>query len=47
MSVTSLSADRIPTGVYNVDPAHSSVGSAVKHMGIAGLVAHHHQFVTA
>ena len=35
MSVTSLTADRIPAGVYNVDPAHSSVGFAVKHMGIA------------
>jgi polyisoprenoid-binding protein YceI len=35
MSATSLSADRIPAGTYNVDPAHSSVGFAVKHMGIA------------
>jgi polyisoprenoid-binding protein YceI len=35
MSVTTLTADRIPAGVYNVDPAHSSVGFAVKHMGIA------------
>jgi polyisoprenoid-binding protein YceI len=35
MSVTSLAADRIPAGVYNVDPAHSSIGFAVKHMGIA------------
>jgi polyisoprenoid-binding protein YceI len=35
MSVTSLTADRIPAGVYNVDPAHSSIGFAVKHMGIA------------
>jgi polyisoprenoid-binding protein YceI len=25
----------IPAGVYNVDPSHSSVGFAVKHMGIA------------
>jgi polyisoprenoid-binding protein YceI len=35
MSATSLTADRIPAGVYNVDPAHSSIGFAVKHMGIA------------
>jgi polyisoprenoid-binding protein YceI len=35
MSATSLSADRIPAGVYNVDPGHSNVGFAVKHMGIA------------
>ncbi len=25
----------IPAGTYNVDPSHSSVGFAVKHMGIA------------
>ena len=35
MSVTSIIAERIPTGVYDVDPAHSNVGFAVKHMGIA------------
>jgi polyisoprenoid-binding protein YceI len=35
MSATSLAVDRIPTGVYNVDPAHSNVSFAVKHMGIA------------
>jgi polyisoprenoid-binding protein YceI len=35
MSVTSITADRIPTGVYTVDPSHSNVGFAVKHMGIA------------
>jgi polyisoprenoid-binding protein YceI len=35
MSVTSLTAERIPAGVYNVDPAHSSIGFAVKHMGIS------------
>src|ERR1700759_1837571 len=33
MSATSLQA--IPTGVYNVDPAHSNVGFEVRHMGIA------------
>ena len=35
MSVTTLSPDRIPTGIYNVDPSHSSVGFEVRHMGIA------------
>jgi polyisoprenoid-binding protein YceI len=35
MSATSISADRIPAGVYNVDPAHSNVGFEVRHMGIA------------
>jgi polyisoprenoid-binding protein YceI len=33
MSATSLQA--IPAGVYNVDPAHSSVAFEVRHMGIA------------
>ena len=32
MSVTATS---VPTGAYNVDPSHSSVGFEVKHMGIA------------
>jgi polyisoprenoid-binding protein YceI len=27
--------DAIPTGTYNVDPAHSNVGFEVRHMGIA------------
>jgi polyisoprenoid-binding protein YceI len=35
LSVTSLSLDSIPTGTYNVDPAHSNVGFEVRHMGIA------------
>ena len=35
MSVTSLSLETIPAGTYNVDPAHSSVGFEVRHMGIA------------
>jgi len=35
MSATSITADRIPTGNYNVDPSHSNVGFEVKHMGIA------------
>jgi len=33
MSATSLQT--IPSGVYNVDPAHSNVGFEVRHMGIA------------
>jgi polyisoprenoid-binding protein YceI len=35
MSATTISPDRIPTGTYNVDPSHSSVGFEVRHMGIA------------
>jgi polyisoprenoid-binding protein YceI len=35
MSATSITPDRIPSGAYNVDPAHSNVGFEVRHMGIA------------
>ena len=35
MSATSISLQSIPAGTYNVDPAHSSVGFEVRHMGIA------------
>ncbi len=31
----SVTATPVPTGTYNVDPSHSSVGFEVKHMGIA------------
>ena len=35
MSTTTSSPTIIPTGTWIVDPAHSKVGFAVKHMGIA------------
>jgi polyisoprenoid-binding protein YceI len=35
MSATSITTSTIPTGVYDVDPAHSNVGFEVRHMGIA------------
>jgi polyisoprenoid-binding protein YceI len=35
MSATSTSLQAIPSGAYNVDPAHSNVGFEVRHMGIA------------
>ena len=35
MSTTTISLERIPAGVYSIDPRHSSVGFAVRHMGIA------------
>jgi polyisoprenoid-binding protein YceI len=35
MSATTITPERIPAGVYNVDPAHSNVGFEVRHMGIA------------
>ena len=44
MSATSLLSDRIPAGTYNVDPAHSNVGFAVKHMGIATVRGSYKQF---
>jgi polyisoprenoid-binding protein YceI len=35
MSTTVSRSTTIPTGTWNVDPAHSKVGFGVKHMGIA------------
>lgn len=35
MSATTSPSTLIPTGTWTVDPAHSKVGFAVKHMGIA------------
>jgi polyisoprenoid-binding protein YceI len=35
MSTTTVSQTVVPTGTWSVDPAHSKVGFAVKHMGIA------------
>jgi polyisoprenoid-binding protein YceI len=35
LSATTISLDSIPTGTYNVDPAHSSISFEVRHMGIA------------
>jgi polyisoprenoid-binding protein YceI len=35
VSITSVTPDRIPAGVYNVDSTHSNVGFEVRHMGIA------------
>jgi polyisoprenoid-binding protein YceI len=35
MSITTSTATVIPTGTWSVDRAHSKVGFAVKHMGIA------------
>jgi polyisoprenoid-binding protein YceI len=35
MSVTTTQLEQIPAGTYKIDPAHSSVGFEVRHMGIA------------
>jgi polyisoprenoid-binding protein YceI len=42
MSAASLIA--VPTGAWNVDPAHSSVEFQVKHLGIATVKGHFHEF---
>jgi polyisoprenoid-binding protein YceI len=33
--MSTISAEAIQSGTYNVDPSHSNVGFAVRHMGIA------------
>jgi polyisoprenoid-binding protein YceI len=43
MSTTTI-IDRIPAGVYNVDPTHSNVGFEVRHMGIATVRGSFHGF---
>jgi polyisoprenoid-binding protein YceI len=35
MSATTIAPSQIPTGTYTVDPKHSNIGFAVRHMGIA------------
>jgi polyisoprenoid-binding protein YceI len=35
---------RVPAGIWNVDPAHSSVGFEVKHMKIATVRGHFKEF---
>lgn len=37
MSTTTASPTIVPTGTWVLDPAHSKVGFAVKHMGIAAV----------
>ncbi len=44
MSTTTISSERIPAGVYSVDPKHSNVGFAVRHMGIATVRGNFQQF---
>ena len=43
MSTTIATA--LPTGTWNIDPAHSKVGFAVKHMGIATVRGEFTEFV--
>jgi polyisoprenoid-binding protein YceI len=44
MSATTISPGLIPAGSYNVDPSHSNVGFAVRHMGIATVRGTFHKF---
>jgi polyisoprenoid-binding protein YceI len=44
MSATSITIEKVPAGTYNVDPAHSNVGFAVRHMGIASVRGSFHSF---
>jgi polyisoprenoid-binding protein YceI len=44
MSATTISTERIPSGVYTVDSKHSNVGFAVRHMGIATVRGSFQQF---
>jgi polyisoprenoid-binding protein YceI len=42
--MSTITPTTIPTGIWNVDPAHSKVGFAVKHMGIATVRGEFTQF---
>src|SRR5215212_5864774 len=42
--MTTLTATAVPTGTWNIDPAHSSVEFQVKHLGIATVKGHFSQF---
>jgi polyisoprenoid-binding protein YceI len=44
MNSTASAATLIPTGTWSVDPAHSSVGFSVKHLGIATVRGRFEEF---
>ena len=44
MTTTSIAPTVVPTGTWAVDPAHSKVGFAVKHMGIATVRGEFQEF---
>jgi len=44
MSATATITSLIPTGTWNVDPVHSSVGFAVKHMGVSTVRGQFNEF---
>jgi polyisoprenoid-binding protein YceI len=43
-STATATGTLIPTGTWNVDPAHSTVGFSVKHLGIATVRGHFENF---
>ncbi len=44
MTTTSIAPTVVPTGTWAVDPAHSKVGFAIKHMGIANVRGEFQEF---
>jgi polyisoprenoid-binding protein YceI len=44
MNATATIATLIPTGTWSVDPVHSSVGFAVKHMGVSTVRGQFNEF---
>jgi polyisoprenoid-binding protein YceI len=44
MSATTSTPTVVPSGTWSVDPAHSTIGFAVKHMGIATVRGEFHEF---
>ncbi len=44
MSTTTFPSTLVPTGTWSVDPTHSTVGFAVKHMGIATVRGEFREF---
>jgi polyisoprenoid-binding protein YceI len=42
--MTTTTATVVPTGTWNIDPAHSSVEFQVQHLGIATVKGHFNQF---
>ena len=42
--MTPVTATAVPTGTWNIDPAHSSVEFQVKHLGIATVKGHFNDF---
>ena len=44
MTTATLTKPLIPTGTWQVDPAHSKLGFAVKHMGVTTVRGEFREF---